>query len=214
MKLVEAMGDQLDNAVLAFLSLTDGRGVLERLDDLAPEEEPLTGPRGRIGRYELVTPLGTGGMAQVLVARTRGPEGLGRLVALKRILPHLASDPDVVKQFLDEARIGLRLSHPNLVTFHDFGESQGAYYSGRAQRSLLHGHHPLRGLHRRARVRAGRRAGVHARHLRRAAEPAGRPRHAVVEGAGGGAGEGAGPALRQRAPDGGCGPARGHLSGR
>ncbi|OJH42302.1 serine/threonine-protein kinase [Cystobacter ferrugineus] len=127
MKLVDAMADQLDNALLAFIALADGRNVLERLDELAPED-PLTGTRGRIGRYELVTPLGSGGMAQVLVARTRGPEGLGRLVALKRILPHLASDPDMVKQFLDEARIGLRLSHPNLITFHDFGESQGAYY--------------------------------------------------------------------------------------
>ncbi|MGZ3457611.1 MAG: serine/threonine-protein kinase [Archangium sp.] len=128
MRLVDAMGDQLDTAVVAFLALTDGRGVRERLDELAPEQDSPTGPRGRIGRYELVTPLGTGGMAQVLVARARGPEGLGRLVALKRILPHLASDPDIVKQFLDEARLGLRLSHPHLVTFYDFGESQGAYY--------------------------------------------------------------------------------------
>jgi hypothetical protein len=127
MKLVAAMGDQLDTALLAFVALADGCNVLEKLDELAPED-PLLGTRGRIGRYELVTPLGTGGMAQVLVARTRGPEGLGRLVALKRILPHLASDPAMVKQFLDEARIGLRLSHPNLVTFHDFGEAQGAYY--------------------------------------------------------------------------------------
>ncbi|MFY0581680.1 protein kinase domain-containing protein [Cystobacter fuscus] len=127
MKLVDAIADQLDNALLAFIALAEGRNVLERLDELAPED-PLSGTRGRIGRYELLTPLGSGGMAQVLVARTRGPEGLGRLVALKRILPHLASDPDMVKQFLDEARIGLRLSHPNLVTFHDFGESQGAYF--------------------------------------------------------------------------------------
>ncbi|ATB28966.1 serine/threonine-protein kinase [Melittangium boletus] len=128
MKLVAAMADQLDNAVLAFIALADGAHVLEKLDDLAPEEDPVTGTRARIGRYELVTPLGTGGMAQVLVARTRGPEGLGRLVALKRILPQLVSDPDMVKQFLDEARIGLRLSHSNLVTIHDFGESQGAYF--------------------------------------------------------------------------------------
>ncbi len=128
MKLVSAMADQLDNAVLAFIALADGAHVLEKLDDLAPEEDPLTGTRSRIGRYELVTPLGTGGMAQVLVARTRGPEGLGRLVALKRILPQLVSDPVMVKQFLDEARIGLRLSHANLVTIHDFGESQGAYF--------------------------------------------------------------------------------------
>jgi eukaryotic-like serine/threonine-protein kinase len=76
----------------------------------------------------VVTPLGTGGMAQVLVARARGPEGLGRLVALKRILPHLSTDPVIVQQFLDEARIGLRLSHPNLVTVYDIGEAQGAYY--------------------------------------------------------------------------------------
>lgn len=127
MKLVDAMGDQLDTALLAFVALADGGNVLEKLDELAPED-PWTGTRGRLGRYELVTPLGTGGMAQVLVARTRGPEGLGRLVALKRILPQLASDPGMVSQFLDEARIGLRLSHPNLITFHDFGEAQGAYF--------------------------------------------------------------------------------------
>ncbi len=126
MKLVEAIGEQLDMSVLSFLALTDGRGALERLDELVQDDTPV--PRGRIGRYEVVTPLGTGGMAQVLVARARGPEGLGRLVALKRILPHLTADPSIVQQFLDEARIGLRLSHPNLVTVYDFGEAQGAYY--------------------------------------------------------------------------------------
>jgi serine/threonine-protein kinase len=126
MKLVEAIGEQLDSAVLGFLALTDGRSALERLDELEVDDTPV--PRGRIGRYEVVTPLGTGGMAQVLVARARGPEGLGRLVALKRILPHLTADPSIVQQFLDEARIGLRLSHPNLVHVYDFGEAQGAYY--------------------------------------------------------------------------------------
>ncbi|MCE9670692.1 serine/threonine protein kinase [Myxococcus stipitatus] len=126
MKLVEAIGEQLDTAVLSFLALTDGQGALERLDELAVDD--TLSPRGRIGRYEVVTPLGTGGMAQVLVARARGPEGLGRLVALKRILPHLSADRAIVQQFLDEARIGLRLSHPNLVHVYDFGESQGTYF--------------------------------------------------------------------------------------
>ncbi|HYI02799.1 serine/threonine-protein kinase [Hyalangium sp.] len=128
MKLVEAIGEQLDSAVLGFLALTDGRSALERLDELAVDEDSTPVMRGRIGRYEVVTPLGTGGMAQVLVVRARGPEGLGRLVALKRILPHLSTDPLIVQQFLDEARIGLRLSHPNLVTVYDIGETQGAYY--------------------------------------------------------------------------------------
>ncbi|MCP3139522.1 serine/threonine protein kinase [Pyxidicoccus sp. QH1ED-7-1] len=126
LQLVEAIGEQLDTSVLSFLALTDGRGALERLDELAVDDTPV--PRGRIGRYEVVTPLGTGGMAQVLVARAKGPEGLGRLVALKRILPHLTADKSIIEQFLDEARIGLRLSHPNLVHVYDFGEAQGAYY--------------------------------------------------------------------------------------
>ncbi len=128
MKLVEAIGEQLDSAVLGFLALTDGRGALERLDELAVDEDATPVAHGRIGRYEVLTPLGTGGMAQVLVARARGPEGLGRLVALKRILPHLSAEPEMVQQFLDEARIGLRLAHPNLVTVYDTGEAQGAYY--------------------------------------------------------------------------------------
>lgn len=126
MALVRAISEQLDSAVLGFMALGDGSSPLERLDEL--NEANGFRPRGRIGRYELVTPLGTGGMAQVMVARTVGPEGLGRLVALKRILPHLTAEPEIVQQFLDEARIGLRLSHPNLVTFHDFGQAGGTYY--------------------------------------------------------------------------------------
>lgn len=127
MKLVEAIGEQLDSAVLGFLALGDGLQVLERLDELSLDED-VVATRGRIGRYEVVSPLGSGGMAQVLVARARGPEGLGRLVALKRMLPHLTAEPAMVEQFLDEARIALRLSHPNLVTVHDFGEAHGTYY--------------------------------------------------------------------------------------
>ena len=124
--LVQSIAEQLDSAVLGFLALSEGRSPLERLDEL--NQATAFKPRGRIGRYELMTPLGTGGMAQVMVARTVGPEGLGRLVALKRILPHLAAEPEMVQQFIDEARIGLRLDHPNLVTVYDFGEVGGAYF--------------------------------------------------------------------------------------
>ncbi|XXF77375.1 serine/threonine-protein kinase [Myxococcaceae bacterium GXIMD 01537] len=150
MKLVEAIGEQLDSSVLAFLALADGTKVQERLDELQPADGLDTEvKRGRIGRYEVLSTLGTGGMAQVLVARTRGPEGLGRLVALKRILPHLASEKVMVDQFLDEARIALRLSHANLVTVHDFGEAHGSYFiamelvRGVDLHRLLRAHGPL-----------------------------------------------------------------------
>ncbi|MFZ5472248.1 MAG: serine/threonine-protein kinase, partial [Myxococcota bacterium] len=126
MRLVEAMGEMLDSALLSFLALAQGHSPLERLDEL--NAQTSFRPQSSIGKYELLSPLGTGGMAQVMVARTLGPSGVGRLVALKRILPHLAADPAMVDQFLEEARIGLRLAHPNLVTFYDFGQTSGGYY--------------------------------------------------------------------------------------
>jgi hypothetical protein len=127
MALVKSVAEMLDSTVLGFLAMGEGQSVLQRLDELS--ERSLFRPRARLGRYELVTPLGTGGMAQVLVARTVGPAGLTRLVALKRILPHLSQDEAMVEQFLDEAKLGLKLSHPNLVTFYDFGQgANGGYF--------------------------------------------------------------------------------------
>ncbi len=124
--MVEAMGEQLDTAVLAFLALAEKQSPLQRLDEL--NERAAFKPRGRIGKYEVMTALGAGGMAQVLVARAVMTEGVGRLVALKRILPHLVSDESNLSQFLDEARIGLRLNHQNLVTFFDFGQAGASHF--------------------------------------------------------------------------------------
>ena len=121
--LVDGIAEMLDSAVLSFLALSERQGPLETLDQLLQGKS-----RGAVGGYELLTPLGTGGMAQVMVARKRGPAGVGRLVALKRMLPHLASERSVVDQFLDEAKLGMRLQHPNLVTFLDFGEDTGGYF--------------------------------------------------------------------------------------
>jgi serine/threonine-protein kinase len=126
MSLVDAMGELLDTSILAFLAVSEGRSPLQRLEELS--ESRAFHPNARVGNYQLVSPLGTGGMAQVMVARAVGPQGLGRLVAIKRILPHLCAEENIVRQFLEEARIGLRLSHPNLVTIYDFGEAGGGYY--------------------------------------------------------------------------------------
>jgi serine/threonine-protein kinase len=124
--LVEAVAEILDSAVLSFIALADGAGPLDKLESLSESGE-LTG-HGRIGKYEILHPLGTGGMAQVMVARTVNPGGVSRLVALKRILPRLADDQVIVDQFLDEAKLGMRLNHPNLVTFYDFGSAGGSYF--------------------------------------------------------------------------------------
>jgi serine/threonine-protein kinase len=123
---VASIAEQLDNAVLAFVALTDGEGPLQRLDRLS--SHAAMGLQGWLGKYELLAPLAAGGMGQVLVARTTGPQGLGRLVAVKRMLPDLAEDEQAVHQFLDEARVCLKLAHGNLVAVHDFGEASGVYY--------------------------------------------------------------------------------------
>jgi serine/threonine protein kinase len=76
-----------------------------------------------LGRYELLTKLATGGMAEIYLARQSGIEGFQRLVVIKRILPHLASQERFVEMFLDEARIAAQLNHPNIVHIYDLGQA-------------------------------------------------------------------------------------------
>ncbi|MCA9592997.1 MAG: protein kinase [Myxococcales bacterium] len=86
------------------------------------------GPTQRLGRYELLRLIGSGGMAEVYEAQRSGPRGFSKRVAVKRILPQHAGDPRVVAMFCDEARIHAGLSHPNLVQVIDFGEDDGQLY--------------------------------------------------------------------------------------
>ena len=82
----------------------------------------------RLGKYQLLRKLATGGMAEVFLAKTDGPMGFEKLLVIKRILPHLAEDPQFVEMFLGEAKLAAQLNHPNLVQLFDFGEAEGAYF--------------------------------------------------------------------------------------
>src|SRR5260221_11813450 len=82
----------------------------------------------RLGPYELLEGIATGGMAEVYLAKRAGPHGFQKIVAVKRILPQLARDPDFLAMFVDEARVCARLSHPNIVQVFDFGEQDGELY--------------------------------------------------------------------------------------
>jgi serine/threonine-protein kinase len=82
----------------------------------------------RLGPYELLRRVATGGMAEVYLGRRAGPHGFQKTVALKRILPQFARDPEFVAMFVDEARVCARLSHPNIVQVFDFGEQDGELY--------------------------------------------------------------------------------------
>jgi eukaryotic-like serine/threonine-protein kinase len=75
--------------------------------------------RRELGRYVLYDQIAAGGMATVHFARMHGAIGFSRLVAIKRLHPSYANDPDRVQMFLDEARLAARLDHPNVVSTLD-----------------------------------------------------------------------------------------------
>lgn len=79
-----------------------------------------------MGSYRLEARLGVGGMAEVMLATLTSDGGFERKVAVKRLLPHLASDPSSVRMFLDEARIASRLHHGSIVSVIDYGLLDGA----------------------------------------------------------------------------------------
>ncbi|MCA9606052.1 MAG: serine/threonine protein kinase [Myxococcales bacterium] len=81
------------------------------------------------GRYQLVERSGQGGMAAVWRGVTRGAAGFMRPVAVKRVLGGLSHQPEFVQMFVEEARVGATLDHPNVVQIHDFGrDGLGNYY--------------------------------------------------------------------------------------
>jgi eukaryotic-like serine/threonine-protein kinase len=89
----------------------------------APAQPPSV--KKRLGNFELLKSLGTGGMGSVYLARQ---VSMDRLVALKILKPVLAEDRDFVKRFLREARLAGQLDHPNLVRGIDVGQLGKSYY--------------------------------------------------------------------------------------
>jgi len=75
----------------------------------------------RVGRYRVLSELGRGGMANVYLAVAQGPGGVNKLVVLKALLPELASEPESLTMFLDEARLAAQLNHPNVVQTYEVG---------------------------------------------------------------------------------------------
>ena len=82
-------------------------------------------PGARLGPYEIVAPLGAGGMGEVYRARdTR----LDRTVAIKILPSALAADTQFRERFDREARAVSQLTHENICTLHDVGEQEGTAY--------------------------------------------------------------------------------------
>jgi serine/threonine protein kinase len=133
----------------------------------------------RVGKYELLLPLGTGGTATVYLARTRGVAGFEREVALKLVHAHLRGDEESRLHLLEEARLAARIRHPNVVSVTEVdADTCGVflvmdYVEGEALSGLVrllrdHNHRlPTRLI---ARIMNDALAGLHAAHELREAQ--------------------------------------------
>jgi serine/threonine protein kinase len=81
-------------------------------------EEPV---QKSLERYDVLDRIAVGGMAEVFLAKAYGAHGFEKTIAIKRILPELASDPEFAARFIAEAKVAVRLSHANIVQVFDFG---------------------------------------------------------------------------------------------
>ncbi|MGB0680320.1 MAG: serine/threonine protein kinase, partial [Polyangiales bacterium] len=73
-----------------------------------------------LGRYRILSRLGRGGMAEVFLSKTTGAEGIEKRLVVKRILPAFARQPKFITMFIDEAKVAMRLNHPNIVQVYAF----------------------------------------------------------------------------------------------
>ncbi len=110
-----------------------------------PEGPPVSasGP-DRFGQYEILERIASGGMAELYRARRSGVEGFQKIVAIKKILPHLADNEGFIAMFADEAKLAAQLNHPNIVHIYDLGKIEaGGYFiamehvEGRDLRAIL-----------------------------------------------------------------------------
>nr|NIQ88064.1 protein kinase [Deltaproteobacteria bacterium] len=82
----------------------------------------------RFGKYLILDKIATGGMAELFRAKITSVEGFEKLVAIKKILPNLTQDSNLVNMFIDEAKLAAMLTHQNIVQIYDLGSMEGAYF--------------------------------------------------------------------------------------
>ena len=87
------------------------------------EFEPI-----QFGKYQLLQKIAVGGMAELYRAKVTRDHGFEKRVAIKKILPHLTDEGNLIKAFIDEAKLAALLQHENIVQIYDFGSIDGEYF--------------------------------------------------------------------------------------
>jgi len=83
---------------------------------------------GSASSYEILAKIAEGGMAEIFLARNVTGAGVERIVVLKRILPHLADNTELIRMFIHEAKLAAQLQHPNIAQVFDVGKLGSSYF--------------------------------------------------------------------------------------
>jgi serine/threonine protein kinase len=89
---------------------------------------PAATDASSFGPYVLLGKIAMGGMAEVFLAKRPGVEGFEKVLAIKRILPHLSDNQEFVSMFVDEAKMVSGLTHPNIVQIFELGKLEHSYF--------------------------------------------------------------------------------------
>lgn len=82
----------------------------------------------KFGKYQIINKIATGGMAEVFRAKITGEMGFEKLLVLKKVLPHLASEDKWIMHFIDEAKLAALLQHENIIHIYDFGKTDDSWF--------------------------------------------------------------------------------------
>jgi serine/threonine protein kinase len=82
----------------------------------------------QFGKYQLLDKIAVGGMAELFRAKLTGVKGFEKLIAIKKILSNLSDEENLVKSFIDEAKLAALLHHENIIQIYDFGSINGEYF--------------------------------------------------------------------------------------
>ncbi|MBW3671641.1 MAG: TonB family protein, partial [Acidobacteria bacterium] len=122
----EGVGERAGEQPVSGTTLMGGEEPPHRVQ--SSSETGLTEDSGHFGQYVLLEKIATGGMAEVWKARMRGLEGFEKIVAIKKILPHLSDNDEFIDMFVDEAKLAAQLSHNNIIHIYDLGKIDGSWF--------------------------------------------------------------------------------------
>lgn len=94
-----------------------------------PAPAAKSGEEGiNFGQYLLLSKIATGGMAELYKAKRKGVEGFEKILAIKKILPHMSDNEEFITMFIDEAKLAAQLTHHNVCQIFDLGKIETSYY--------------------------------------------------------------------------------------